>query len=147
MLTRTADQKILCVFIHVYQITKNRGPGPYNSLCHTDYRRYFLGLSLTQNRSTHILLDEGSGKIWTCSYWEKGNFIMISEFKYGQTWKILPSPLSLSLCSTFKALSRVLHLNLIVKEMDINENPPILIFLSDLPIRKTGRNGQLLMQF
>ena len=27
---------------------------------------------------------------------------MINEFKYGQTWKIWPSPLSLSLYSTFK---------------------------------------------
>ena len=42
------------------------------------------------------------GKVWRCSYWEKGNFVMISDFKYGQTWKIWPSPLSLSLYSTFK---------------------------------------------
>ena len=28
---------------------------------------------------------------------------MINELKYGQTWKIWPSPLSLSLYSTFKA--------------------------------------------
>ena len=27
---------------------------------------------------------------------------MINEFKYGQTWKIWPSPLSLSLCNPFK---------------------------------------------
>ena len=27
---------------------------------------------------------------------------MINEFKYGQTWKIRPSPLSLSIYSTFK---------------------------------------------
>ena len=27
---------------------------------------------------------------------------MIDKFKYGQTWKIWSSPLSLSLCSTFK---------------------------------------------
>ena len=27
---------------------------------------------------------------------------MINEFKYGQTWQIWPSPLSLSLYSTFK---------------------------------------------
>ena len=27
---------------------------------------------------------------------------MINEFRYGQTWKISPSPLSLSLYSTFK---------------------------------------------
>ena len=29
---------------------------------------------------------------------------MINEFKYGQTWKILQSPPSLSLYSTFKAM-------------------------------------------
>ena len=105
MLTRITDQKILCVYIHVYRITKNWGPGPYNSLRHADNRRYFLDLSLTRHRRQahmYVLLGEGSGKIWTCSCWEKGNFIMINEFKYGQTWKIWPSPLSLSLYSTFK---------------------------------------------
>ena len=30
---------------------------------------------------------------------------MINEFKYGQNWKMLLSPLSLSLYSTFKAAS------------------------------------------
>ena len=94
MLTRITDRKIPCVYIHVYRITKNWGPGPYNSLRHADNRRYFSGLSLTRNRrEAHVLLGEGSGKIWTCSCWEKGNFIMINEFKYGQTWKIWPSPL------------------------------------------------------
>ena len=33
----------------------------------------------------------------------KSNFIMINELKYGQTWKIAPSSLSLSLYSTFNA--------------------------------------------
>ena len=33
---------------------------------------------------------------------KKGNFIKINTFKYDQTWKIWPSPLSLSLDSTFK---------------------------------------------
>ena len=50
MLTRITDQKILCVYIHVYRITKNGGPGPFNPLCHADNRRYFSGLSLTRNR-------------------------------------------------------------------------------------------------
>ena len=50
MLTRTTDHKIPGVYIHVYRITKIGGPGPYNSLCHTGIRRYFLGLSLTWNR-------------------------------------------------------------------------------------------------
>ena len=41
-------------------------------------------------------------KIWRCSCWEKDNFIMINEFKHGQTWTIWPFPLSLSLYSIFK---------------------------------------------
>ena len=32
---------------------------------------------------------------------------MFNEFKYGQTWKIWPSPLSLSLYSTFEVLKSV----------------------------------------
>ena len=55
MLTRITEWKILCVYIYVYQITKNWGPGPYNSLCHADSRGYFLGLSLTRNqREVHM---------------------------------------------------------------------------------------------
>ena len=42
------------------------------------------------------------GKIWSCSCWQNGNFITVNEFKYGQTWKIWPSQLSLLLYSTFK---------------------------------------------
>ena len=50
------QNKIPCVYIHVYQIRKNWGPGPYNSLRHADSRRYFSGLSLTQNRrEAHII--------------------------------------------------------------------------------------------
>ena len=55
--------------------------------------------------STHVLLGKGSGKNLDISYWEKGNFIMINGFKYGQTWKICPSPLSLSFYSTFNVIS------------------------------------------
>ena len=99
MLTRITDQKILCIYIHVYQITKNWGPGLCNYQCHTD------NISNAKSKgSTHVLLGKGSGEIWTYSCWEKDNFIMINEFKYGQTWKIWPSPLSLSLYSTFKSL-------------------------------------------
>ena len=77
-------------YIHVYWITKNWVPGPYNSLHHTDNRKYFLGLSLTRNRwEAHVLPGEGSGKTWKCSFWGKGKFIMINEFKDGQTWKII----------------------------------------------------------
>ena len=43
------------------------------------------------------------GKIWRCSCWEKGNFVMINVFKYGETWtSVWPFPISLSLYSTFK---------------------------------------------
>ena len=50
MLTRTADWKILCVYIHIYGTTKNWGPGLNNSLRHTDNRGYFSGLSFMWNR-------------------------------------------------------------------------------------------------
>ena len=103
MLTRITDRKIRCVYIHVYQITKKWGPGPDNSPCHADNTRYFSTLSNAKSKgSAHDLLGEENGKIWTCSYWEKGNFIMINEFKYGLTWKNGPYQLSLSLYSTFK---------------------------------------------
>ena len=64
MLTRIIDQKILCVYIHVYQIAKKGGPGPYNLLRHTDNRKYFFGfLSNAKSKgSAHDLLGEGSGK-------------------------------------------------------------------------------------
>ena len=69
MLTRITERKILCVYIHVYRVIKNRGPGLYNSLRHADNRRYFAwSLPNTKSkRSAHVLLDEGNGKIWTCS--------------------------------------------------------------------------------
>ena len=78
---------------------------PHNSLHHADNRKYFSSLSLTRNRGeAHMFyLAREVRRIWRCSCWEKGNFIMINEFKYVQTWKIWPSPLSLSLYSTFNA--------------------------------------------
>ena len=55
MLTRITGPKIPCVYIHVYQIIKNWRPGPYNFLRYTDNRKYFSGLSLTQNwREVHM---------------------------------------------------------------------------------------------
>ena len=104
LLTRITDRRIPCVYTHAYHVIKNRGPGPYNSLRHADNRKYFSGLSLTRNRrEAHMFyLAREVVKTWRCSCWEKGNFIMINEFKYGQTWKMWPSPLSLSLYSTFK---------------------------------------------
>ena len=59
---------------------------------------------LTRNRrEAHMFyLARKVGNILRCCCWEKGNFIMIIDFKCGQTWKIRPSPPSLSLYSTFK---------------------------------------------
>ena len=92
------------VYIFVYQITKIRALGLHNSLRHADNKKYFSGLSPTRNRrEAHIFhLGREEEKIWRCFCQEKCNFIMISEFKYGQTWKIWPSPLSLSIYSTIK---------------------------------------------
>ena len=92
--------------IHVYQIIKNRGLGPYNSLSHADNWKYFLcvSVSLTRNRKeVHVSLGEGSGKNFEMFLLKKGNFFLISEFKYGQAWKKWPSPLSLLLYSIFKS--------------------------------------------
>ena len=94
ILTGITDQKIPCVYVHVYQIIKNRGRCPFNSLCHADNREYFSGLSLSWNRrEVHMFyMVRKVRKIWRCSCWEKDNFIMIKEFKYGQTWQIWPFP-------------------------------------------------------
>ena len=51
----------------------------------------------SKKKKGHVLLGEGSGKIW-----KKDNFIMINEFKYGQTREICPSPLNVSLYETVK---------------------------------------------
>ena len=66
--TRITDWKIPFVYIHVYQIVKNRGTGPYNSLCHADNRKYFLGLSLmgSQRKAHMFYLAKEVGKIWRC---------------------------------------------------------------------------------
>ena len=49
--------------IHVYQIMKNRGPGPHNSKRHAVNRKYFSSLSNTKSKeSAHVSLGEGSGK-------------------------------------------------------------------------------------
>ena len=63
-LTRITDRKILCVYTHVYQIIKNRRPGPFNSLRHADNGKSFSrSLSNVKSRgSAHVLLDEGSRK-------------------------------------------------------------------------------------
>ena len=96
------ERKILCVYIHVYQIIENQGPGLYNFVHHPDNRKCLLGLSKMQNRKeAHMFhLAREVGRIWRCSCWD--NFITINEFIYGQTWKIWPFLISLSLYSTFK---------------------------------------------
>ena len=75
MLTGITDRKVQCVYIHVCQIIRNQGPGPYNSLRHADNRKYFSSLSLMQNqREAHMFyLAREVGKNWWCSSWEKGN--------------------------------------------------------------------------
>ena len=50
----------------------------------------------------HALLGEGRGKNLDIFLLRKGASIMINEYKYGQTWKIWPSPLSLPLYNAFK---------------------------------------------
>ena len=66
---------------------KNGGPGSYNSLHHTHDRKYFSGFSLTWNRREAFTnpLGKGVEEIWKCSCREKGNSILIYEFKYVQT--------------------------------------------------------------
>ena len=85
-MTRITDLKIRCVYIHVYQIIKSQGPLVHIVLYVTLIKKYFLRLPFTQNwREAHIFhLAREKGKIW----WEKGNFIMINEIKYGQNWII-----------------------------------------------------------
>ena len=82
-LWKTLDRKTQCVCIHVYQIIKNWGHGPYNSLCHANNRKYFSGLSLMGNwRETHMFyLAREVGKF--------GHVLAEKKVtKYGQTWKI-----------------------------------------------------------
>ena len=50
MLTRITERKILSVYIHVYEIIKKRGPGPYNSLRYADNKKYLFG-SLSNAKS------------------------------------------------------------------------------------------------
>ena len=74
------------VYIQVYHIRKNRGPGPYNSLRHANNRRYFSGLSLTRNRrEAHVSLGEESGKnleifLLRKRYLYNSNTLLISRF-------------------------------------------------------------------
>ena len=79
ILTRIADWKITCVYTYVFLVIKNRGPGLYNSLCHTDNRKCFFGLSLMKNwREAHMFyLVREVGKI--CRGSLKGKFIIMNS--------------------------------------------------------------------
>ena len=96
--TRVIGWKIPCVCLCLLNNKKSM-TCRYISLRHTDNGKYFSGLFLSWNRKKgHMFhLAREVGKIWRCSCWEKGHFIIISELRYGQTWKTWPSPLSLSL--------------------------------------------------
>ena len=97
ILTRITYRRILCVY-SCFTNNKQRGPVPHCPLLHNDNRKYFSGLSLIRNRrEAHVIhLAREVGEISRCSCWEEGNFIMIYEFRYGQTWKIWPSSRSLT---------------------------------------------------
>ena len=106
ILTRITDRKVLCVCSYLSNDIKNRGPGPQNSLRYSHDRKYFSGPSPTQNwmEARTIRLEKEMWEIWICFCWEKGNFTLIYQFKYSQTWKIWPSPLILSFYNIFKGL-------------------------------------------
>ena len=112
----------MCVYSCLSSNKKSR-TWSYNSQHHTNNMKYFSGLSLTwTRREVHIFYLAGEvGKIWRCSCWEKGNFITINEFKCGQVWKNLLSPLNLSLYSTFKQ-----------GNLPLNKNVPLVISVRDI---------------
>ena len=73
ILTRITNWKIQSVYIYVYHMMKNQGPGPYNSLHHADNRKYFLGLYPMRNRrEAHMFcLGKEVRRIWRRFCWEK----------------------------------------------------------------------------
>ena len=79
---------------------KNLGSGLCNSLPLTDNREYFPALTRNRKEALIIQLERELGETSWFSCWEKSNFILIYDFKYGQTWKNWPSSL------------RVLHLTI-----------------------------------
>ena len=99
------------VYIHVYQIIKIEDlvriilyvPVIIENIFGVSLKPRMLESLNTKPKGTSLTsLVREVGKIWRYFRWEKGNFILIYEFKYGHTWNIWPSPLSLSLYSTFK---------------------------------------------
>ena len=72
--------------IHLYEIIKNRGPGPYNSLRHADNGKCFSGLSVTQNPKKNARFTwRGKWEKLGVVLADKKVTILISDFKYGQT--------------------------------------------------------------
>ena len=91
----------MCIYIYsCLSKIKNQGPG-LGSLSNAK-----------SNGSTHVLLGKWRKENLYMFLLRKGNFIMINEFRYGPTWKIWPSPLSLSLCSTFNDRTLFTYKNL-----------------------------------
>ena len=62
---------------------------------------FWVSLSRNQRKLQMFHLAKIVGKGFRHCCWEKCNFMLIYEFKYGETWKILPSPLCLPLYNTF----------------------------------------------
>ena len=52
ILIRITNRKIPYVYTCAYHIIKNWGPVQYNSLCHANNRKFFLGLSLIEVKHT-----------------------------------------------------------------------------------------------
>ena len=105
MLAGIAGRGIPCVYVYRVAGDWGIGPGPYGSLRRADNGGYFSGLSVARGQGGGACF-AWRGKwegVWTCSCWEKGNFLMINEFKYGQAWNIWPSPLGLLLYNPFKS--------------------------------------------
>ena len=106
MLAGIAGRGIPCVYVYRVAGDWGIGPGPYGSLRRADNGGYFSGLSVARGQGGGGACFAWRGKwegVWTCSCWEKGNFLMINEFKYGQAWNIWPSPLGLLLYNPFKS--------------------------------------------
>ena len=122
---RSCSKFLLILVTNLYFTDRNWIFKTVYSLRYADNRKYFSGLSLTRNRrEAHVLPGERRGENLDMFLLRKGNFIMINEFRYGQTWKIWLSPLSLSLYRTFKCKtylnSKVLRIDF-KKEVIIKE--------------------------
>ena len=136
MLTRITDRKIPCVYIHVYRITKNWGPGPYNSLRHADNRRYFSGLSLTRNRrEAHMFyLAREVGKFGhvlaekKVTLWWLMNSNMVKPENFGHLHLVYHFIISLSNSHTHVCVKHI-NKHLLVTSHDTYFNDFFLIFL------------------